>query len=275
MLTYPRIDPVALHLGPLQIHWYGITYVIAFAVAWWLARRYAARPNSTWKPEDVDDFVFWAMVGVILGGRIGYVLLYVLPFQRELLSQDWLYPVKIWQGGMSFHGGLAGVAVALIWFAHRQRRRVLDVLDFAAPLPGIGICAVRIANFINNELWGAPTEAKFGFLVPDGVTGELVGRHASQLYEAALEGLAVFVLLWWFTRRPRPAGAPTGLFLLWYGGVRFMIEFVRIPDAQVGYLAGDWVTMGQLLSMPMILIGAWLLLLAKTNPRPSGNYAPA
>jgi phosphatidylglycerol:prolipoprotein diacylglycerol transferase len=275
MLTYPNIDPVALSLGPVQIHWYGIMYVIGFASGWWLARRQAARAGSTWTAEHVDDLIFWSMVGVIIGGRVGYVLLYVLPYQLELLQADWLYPVKIWKGGMSFHGGLAGVLVALALYARRHGRRVLDVFDFCAPLPGIGICAVRIGNFINGELWGAPTDSRWGFLVPDAVTGELVGRHASQLYEAALEGIALFLLLAWFARRPRPMGAIVGLGLVWYALARIVVELVRVPDAQIGYLAGDWLTMGQVLSLPMLLVGVVLLLRAKMQPRATGNFMPA
>ena len=272
MLHYPQIDPVALHLGPVQIHWYGIMYVIGFVAAWWLARRQAARPGSSWSAEAVDDLIFWAMVGVIAGGRVGYVLLYVLPYQFDLLQSDWLYPLKIWQGGMSFHGALAGVIAALFLYARRRGRTGLDVLDFAAPLPGLGICAGRIGNFINSELWGAPTDWKWGVLVPDPAGGEPVGRHASQLYEAGLEGLALFGIVWWFARRPRPAGAVIGLALLWYGMVRFGLEFVRLPDAQIGYLAGGWLTMGQVLSMPMMLAGAVLLLRAALRPRASGNF---
>ena len=275
MLAYPHIDPVALALGPVRIHWYGIMYVIGFAVAWWLARRQAARPGSTWKATQVDDLIFWAMVGVIVGGRIGYVLMYVIPYTPGLLREDWLYPVKIWQGGMSFHGALLGTVIALMLYARSEGRRALDVLDFTAPLPGIGIFAGRIGNFINNELWGAPTDFRWGFLVPDPNTGEVMGRHASQLYEAGLEGLALAGLLWWFARRPRPSGAVIGLGLFWYGLVRFLIEFVRLPDSQIGYLAGDWFTMGQLLCVPMLAAGAWLLIRANTVPRPSGNYATA
>ena len=273
MLRYPDISPIAISLGPVQIHWYGIMYVVAFAVAWWLARRQAARPGSTWKADDVDDFIFWCMVGVIVGGRVGYVLIYVLGFQPELLREDWLYPVKLWKGGMSFHGGLAGVAIATALFARTRGRRVLDVFDFAAPLPGIGICAVRIGNFINSELWGAPTDWKYGFLVPDPATGQLIGRHASQLYEAFFEGLVAFALVGWFARKPRPRGTLAGLFLVWYALVRIGVEFVRVPDAQIGYLMQDWLTMGQLLSWPMLLAGVWLLLQGRLQGQPSGNYS--
>ncbi len=275
MLTYPKIDPVALHLGPVQIHWYGIMYVIGFAVGWWLARRQAARAGSTWNAEQVDDLIFWGMVGIIIGGRVGYVLLYVLPYQAELLRSDWLYPLKIYQGGMSFHGALVGVIVALCWYAQRYKRRALDVLEFCAPLPGIGICAGRIGNFINGELWGAPTNWRWGFAVLDANTGEMVGRHASQLYEAALEGLALYLLMAWYTRKRRPLGAVAGLWLIWYALVRIGIELVRVPDAQIGYLAGGWLTMGQLLSLPMLVAGVWLFWRAKVRPQASGNFAPA
>jgi len=268
MIRYPNIDPVAVHLGPLQIHWYGIMYVIGFVAAWWLARRQAVRPGSTWRPQDVDDLIFWAMLGVILGGRLGYVLIY----GQGLWRADLLYPLKIWEGGMSFHGALVGVIISLLLFARSRGRKALDVLDFTAPLPGIGICAGRIGNFINGELWGSPTTFKWGFLVPDPAGGEPVVRHASQLYEAGLEGLGMFALLWWFSLKPRPKGAIVGLGLVYYALVRSLVEFVRVPDAQVGYIAGDWLTMGQLLSIPMFLIGAVLLLRARMQPQPTGNY---
>jgi phosphatidylglycerol:prolipoprotein diacylglycerol transferase len=212
------------------------------------------------------------MVGVILGGRIGYVLLYVLPFEPQLITQDWLYPLKIWVGGMSFHGALVGVMGALVLYAKRQGRGVLDVMDFTAPLPGIGFFAGRVGNFINGELWGAPTDWRFGFLVKNPLTGELEGRHASQLYEAVLEGLLLFALLWWFAQRPRARGAVLGLGLAWYGLVRFLVEFVRLPDQQINYLAGGWLTMGQVLSAPMIIAGVWLLARARLRPEPTGNF---
>jgi len=265
MLRYPHIDPIAISLGPVRVHWYGIMYLLGFAVAWWLARRRAAQPASSWKPADVDDFLFYAMLGVILGGRIGYVLFYGLPLWRG----DALYPLKIWEGGMSFHGGLLGVAVALALFAWRRGRNVADVYDFTAPLPALGLFFGRIGNFINGELWGKVTTVPWGFRVG----GEV--RHASQLYEAALEGLLLFAVLWWFTAQPRPRLAPSGLFLLFYGLARFSVEFVRLPDEHIGYLAGGWLTEGQVLSLPMILIGGALLVWAFRARVPSGNFAVA
>ena len=265
MLHYPHINPIAFQIGPIAVHWYGIMYLVGFAAAWWLARTRAARPGSTWRAVDVDDFVFYAMLGVILGGRIGYVLFYGLSYW---LRDVW-YPLKIWEGGMSFHGGLIGVIVALAIFALRRGRHIGDVFDFGAPLPGIGIFAGRIGNFINGELWGKATTLPWGFEV-NGVV-----RHPSQLYEALLEGLLSFVVLWLYTSRPRPRLAPSGLFLVIYGVARFIVEFVRIPDEQIGYLAGGWVTMGQVLSLPMILVGLALIIWAYRARVPSGNWAPA
>jgi phosphatidylglycerol---prolipoprotein diacylglyceryl transferase len=264
MLSTPHIDPVALHVGPLRVHWYGITYVIAFLAAWWLARRRAARSGNAWTATQVDDLIFWAMLGVIIGGRVGYVLFYGLKFWQD----DPLYPIKVWDGGMSFHGGLLGVLFALWLFARRRGKAALEVMDFTAPIVGLGIMAVRIGNFINGELWGKPTDVPWAFGVPSEPGGPLVGRHPSQLYEAGLEGLALFVLLWWFASRPRPRGSIVGLGLLWYGCVRFALEFVRLPDAHIGYLAFGWVTEGQLLSLPMILAGLFLIWRAYRIDRP-------
>jgi len=263
MLKFPGFDPIAFHLGPLKVHWYGIMYLLGFASAWWLARRRAAAPRSTWKAADVDDLIFFGMLGVILGGRIGYVLFYGLKFW----AGDVWYPLKIWEGGMSFHGGLLGVAVAMALFAWRRGRSVGDVYDFSAPLPPLGLFFGRIGNFINGELWGKTTTVPWGFEV----NGQV--RHPSQLYEAALEGLLLFAVLWWFTSRPRPRLAPSGLFLIIYGAVRFLIEFVRVPDEHIGYLAGGWLTEGQLLSMPMIIAGLGLLGWAYRTRTPSGNYS--
>jgi phosphatidylglycerol---prolipoprotein diacylglyceryl transferase len=264
MLRHPDIDPVAFSAGPLQVHWYGIMYVVGFLAAWWLARRRAARPGSGWTAQGVDDLIFWSMLGVILGGRLGYVFFYGLSFWRE----DPLYPLKVWQGGMSFHGGLLGVLIALALFARRRLRRpVLEVMDFTAPIVGLGIMAVRIGNFINGELWGKPTDVPWAFGVADVPGGPLVGRHPSQLYEALLEGLVLFVVLWWFSSRPRPRGAVLGLGLLWYGCVRVALEFLRIPDAHIGYLYGGWLTEGQVLSLPMVIAGIVLLWRARSAPR--------
>ena len=265
MIPYTGFDPIAFELGPVKVHWYGIMYLVGFAAAWWLGRWRAARPGSTWDVEAVDDFIFFAMLGVIVGGRVGYVLFYGLPYWAE----DALYPFKIWEGGMSFHGGLLGVLVSIAVFARRRGRRIADVFDFAAPLPGIGLLAGRVGNFINGELWGRPTDVPWGFEV-DGVV-----RHATQLYEAALEGLVLFVVLWWFTASTRPRLAASGLFLVLYGAARTLVETWRIPDAHIGYLTGGWLTMGQLLSFPMVIAGVVLLVVAYRRSEPSGNIAAA
>jgi len=265
MLTYPGFDPIAFSLGPLKVHWYGIMYLLGFAAAWWLARRRAAQPGSTWKKNDVDDLIFFAMLGVIIGGRLGYVLFYGLSFW----ALDVWYPLKLWEGGMSFHGGLLGVTAALTLFAWRRGRHPADVYDFTAPLPALGLFFGRIGNFINGELWGKVTSVPWGFRV----NGEV--RHASQLYEAGLEGLLLFAILWWFTARARPRWAPAGLFLSVYGVCRFLIEFVRVPDEHIGYLAGGWFTEGQLLSAPMIVGGLALFVFAARARTPSGNFAVA
>lgn len=265
MIHYPGFDPVAFQVGPLAVRWYGIMYLIGFVAAWWLARRRAARPGSTWTPQAVDDVIFFAMLGVIFGGRIGYVLFYGLGYWAE----DPLYPLRITQGGMSFHGGLIGVLVAVAVFAWRRKRRVADVFDFMAPLPGIGLFAGRIGNFINGELWGSVTTVPWGFEVD----GEV--RHATQLYEAGLEGLLLFAILWWYTAKPRPRLAPSGLFLVIYSLARMLVEFWRMPDQQIGYFADHWLTMGQLLSLPMLLAGVAMLVYAQRRRVPSGNYAAA
>lgn len=270
MLQYPNINPIALSLGPLRIHWYGIMYLLGFAAAWWLARKRAAQPGSSWKAVDVDDFLFYAMLGVIVGGRLGYVLFYGLPLWRA----DWLYPLKIWEGGMSFHGGLLGVLVAISIFAVQRGRKIGDVFDFAAPLPGIGLFFGRIGNFINGELWGRPTDVPWAMLVPDPNGGAPIARHPSQLYEATFEGLLLFTVLWLFTRQPRPRYAASGLFLICYSLARIGLEFVREPDVGIGYVAFGWLTMGQLLSLPMLLVGLALWSMAYRRRESSGNRLP-
>jgi phosphatidylglycerol:prolipoprotein diacylglycerol transferase len=265
MLTYPGFDPIAFQVGRVKVHWYGIMYLLGFAAAWWLARVRAAKRGSTWKAVDVDDLIFYCMLGVILGGRIGYILFYGLKFWA---ADPW-YPLKIWEGGMSFHGGLLGVVAAMTLFGWRRGRSAADVYDFTAPLPALGLFFGRIGNFINSELWGKVTTVPWGFRVDGQV------RHPSQLYEASLEGLLLFAVMWGFTSRPRPRLAPSGLFLAFYGVARFLVEFVRVPDEHIGYLAGGWLTEGQLLSLPMILAGIALMAWAYRSRVPSGNFAIA
>jgi phosphatidylglycerol:prolipoprotein diacylglycerol transferase len=291
MLTYPAIDPVIFSvgpffgIGPLAVRWYGVTYVIAFTIAWWLGRKRAAQPGSTWKATDVDDIIFYGALGAILGGRLGWVLFY--GFERFVETPSMIF--KVWQGGMSFHGGLLGVLLAEAILARRRGHRIADMFDFIAPLPGLGILSVRIANFINGELWGKPTTVPWGFIVDPAnlhpiqrqealsmcerfdIAPCVLHVHASQLYEGILEGLVLFVILWIFTSKPRPRLAPTGLFLICYGLARFSVEFVRVPDENRGYLLFDWVTMGQILSTPMIIVGIALMVIAYRRNEPSGN----
>ncbi len=255
MLSYPEIDPVALQLGPLKIHWYGLMYLLGFAGAWWLARYRAGRPASGWTREQVSDLIFYGAMGVILGGRLGYVLFY--NFDQFLEDPLWLF--AIWEGGMAFHGGLLGVIAAFWLFARKYHKRLFEVTDFAAPLVPIGLGAGRIGNFIGGELWGRATDVPWGMVFP---RADELARHPSQLYQFALEGVALFTLLWLFSMKPRPTMAVSGLFLAAYGSFRFVVEFFRQPDQHLGYIAFDWVTMGQLLSMPMVAAGLLLLWLA-------------
>ncbi|MDF1584047.1 MAG: prolipoprotein diacylglyceryl transferase [Methyloprofundus sp.] len=255
MLTFPLIDPVALSLGPIKVHWYGLMYLIGIAGAWYLLSKRVNKPNSPIRGEALEDLIFYAAMGVILGGRFGYVLFY----NFENFLADPLMLFKVWQGGMSFHGGLLGVIVAMWIFARKQKCTLLALTDFIAPVVPVGLFAGRIGNFINAELWGKPTDVYWAFVFPGG--GPLP-RHPSQLYEAALEGLVLFLILWLYSSKPRPAMAVSGLFALFYGLFRFIVEFYRVPDEHLGYLALDWLTMGQILSTPLIVIGVVLLGLA-------------
>jgi phosphatidylglycerol:prolipoprotein diacylglycerol transferase len=267
MLQYPGFNPVAFTVGPLQVHWYGIMYLAGFLVAAGLARFRASRPGSSWTVREVDDLIFYAMLGVLLGGRIGWLIFY----GHEALEADSGAWYKVWQGGMSFHGGLVGVIFALALFARRHRRSIADVLDFTAPLPAIGLAAGRVGNFINGELWGKPTNMPWGFAVPQ-PNGSIHVLHATQLYEALLEGLFLFAIVWWFSSKPRMRWAVSGLFLVCYATFRIAVELLRVPDAQIGYLAGNWLTMGQLLSIPMFVAGVELLLVAHRRAEVSGNW---
>ena len=252
MLTYPEIDPIIFAIGWIKIRWYGLMYVIGFLLAWWLARKQAQKSWSAIKLEQVDDLLFYGMLGVIVGGRLGYSLFYGF----DQLISDPLYLLKITEGGMSFHGGLVGVMIAMWLYGRKIGVRFGAMLDFVAPITPLGLFFGRVGNFINGELWGKPTDVPWAFKVG----GQVL--HPSMLYEAFLEGLVLFIILWLFTRRERPCMSVAGLFLVLYGIFRFAVEFVRVPDSHIGYLAMDWVTMGQLLTLPMILAGATLLFLA-------------
>lgn len=252
MLSYPAIDPVAIALGPVRLHWYGLMYVLAFATGWILGRRRAARPGSGWTTDDVDDLATWAMLGVVLGARLGYALFY--DFAAYLAEPMEIF--RVWNGGMSFHGGLLGVLLVAFLWARKRGKRFLDITDFVAPLAPLGLFFGRIGNFINGELWGKVTTVSWGMVFPG--AGDLP-RHPTQLYEAGLEGLLLFVVLWMYSRKERPLGAVSGLFAVLYALCRIGVEFFREPDAHLGYLFGDWLTMGQVLSLPLLLLGLCLL----------------
>jgi len=257
MLSYPLIDPVAVRLGPVAIHWYGLMYLVGFAAAWGLGRWRARDPWRGWTPAMVDDLIFYGALGAVLGGRLGYVLFYGLP---QYLAAP-LDVLKVWQGGMSFHGGLLGALVASWLLGRRHQLGFFQVTDFLAPLVPSGLLAGRFGNFVNGELWGRPTDLPWGVVFP-GEAAAGVPRHPTQLYEAALEGLVLFAVIWAFSRRPRPTMAVSGLFLTVYAALRGLVELLRVPDAHIGYLAFGWLTMGHVLSLPMLAAGLLLLGLA-------------
>lgn len=264
MLKYPEINPVAFNLASLPVHWYGLMYLIGFLIGWaLLALRLRESPHPKMTQSQLSDFLFYAALGAIVGGRLGYVLFY-----------DWSYfiahPIFIfqtWKGGMSFHGGLIGVITALFIYARKHKQSLLELTDLIAPVVPIGLGAGRIGNFINGELWGRVSDAPWAMIFPN--AGPLA-RHPSQLYEFLLEGIILFLILWIFSSRPQPKGAVSGLFLLIYGLFRLIVEFFREPDAQIGYVL-RWFTEGQLLSLPMILLGAILLVWAYTRNQPCSN----
>lgn len=270
-LHYPDIDPVIVSFGPLAVRWYGLAYLAAFVLCWWLGNRRADAAGSGWSRQEVSDVVFFGAVGAVLGGRIGYTLFYGF----EQLARDPLFILRVWEGGMSFHGGLLGAVLGLWWFGRRSGRSLLQVTDFTAPLLPLGLGLGRLGNFANTELPGRMTDSVFGLVYPCDAqairqinplcTGEWesFARHPSPLYQAFAEGLVLFVLLWWFSSRPRPVGAVSGMFLVGYGVLRFVTELFRTPDAHIGFVALDWLTMGQLLSVPMIVAGVWLLIAAR------------
>lgn len=257
MLIYPEIDPILIHFTEnTGIRWYGLMYVIGFIAFLVLGKIRARRPQSPVKPEQVDDIMFYGAIGVIVGGRVGEMLFYKFP----QLMENPLSLFKVWEGGMSFHGGLLGVTLAMFLLARKWELPLLKLGDFIAPMVPIGLGAGRMGNFINGELWGRPTDVPWGMWFRH-VDPQPLARHPSQLYEVIGEGVLLFILVWFFSKQPRPTGAVTGLFLLGYGIARSFVEFYRTPDNS-DFLGIAWLTQGQLLSIPMILIGTWLIIWA-------------
>lgn len=276
-LHFPEFDPVIFSIGPVSLHWYGLMYLVGFIFAMWLASRRAGKPGSGWTKNEVENLLYAGFLGVFLGGRIGYVLFYNMP----VFLSDPLYLFRVWDGGMSFHGGLIGVIVVMIVFARRTKRTFFQVADFIAPLIPFGLGAGRLGNFINGELWGRVDPSfHYTMLFPGSRAEDLallpshpewqslfdqygvLPRHASQLYELALEGVVLFIILNLFIRKPRPTGSVSGLFLIGYGLFRIIVEFFRQPDAQ---FTGEWVqyiSMGQILSIPMVLAGIIMMVWA-------------
>jgi phosphatidylglycerol---prolipoprotein diacylglyceryl transferase len=270
MLSYPDIDPVALSLGaftlggktlgPINIHWYGLMYLFGFAAGWFLAFRRTSKRQMVVAPHNLEDLVFYCAMGVVLGGRVGYVLFYNFGAWLDDLTMI----VRVWEGGMSFHGGLIGFALAMALYGKRHNKNFIDMVDFVAPFATPGLFFGRIGNFIGGELYGRATDVPWAMIFPKDPTG--LPRHPSQLYEAALEGLLLFTILMWFSRKPRPRGAVIGLFVLLYGCFRFFVEFFREPDAHISYELFGWVTRGQELCVPMIIVGAGLIIWAYKKP---------
>ncbi|MCC2596876.1 prolipoprotein diacylglyceryl transferase [Pusillimonas sp. MFBS29] len=255
MLQYPQIDPVALQIGPVSIHWYGLMYLLGFAQVWLLGRWRIKQGKTDLSLRDLEDLIFYCVMGVVVGGRLGYALFYK---PSEYLANP-LEIFFLWQGGMSFHGGLIGVIVVLLLFARKHQKSLLEVGDFIAPLIPLGLAAGRLGNFINGELWGRPSDLPWAMVFPQ--SGDGLARHPSQLYEMGLEGFVLFAVVWWFARKPRATGQVSALFLMGYGTFRFLVEFTREPDQYLGLLTAG-LSMGQLLSLPMILIGAIIFVVA-------------
>lgn len=269
MLTYPNIDPVAISIGPISIHWYGLMYLIGFAGAYYFMMRRTKRTDlygeNGWTKEQVSDLIFYGALGVVAGGRFGYVIFY--NFSKFLENPLWLF--KVWEGGMSFHGGLLGVLVACLLFARKYKKTFFQVTDFGAPMVPIGLMTGRLGNFIGGELWGRTTELPWGMVFPKG--GDLP-RHPSQLYEMFLEGIVLFIILWFYSNKPRPTMAVSGLFLIGYGFFRFLVEFVREPDSHIGFDFFGWMTRGQMLSAPMVIGGLALMYIAYRRQRLSSGH---
>lgn len=286
-LEFPKFDPIIFSLEPtlpLSLRWYGMMYLIGFVFALWLANRRAKQPNSGWTKDDVENLLYAGFLGVFVGGRLGYVLFYDFP----TFAANPLYLFKVWEGGMSFHGGLLGVIAVMFWFAHRTKRTFFQVSDFMAPLIPFGLGVGRLGNFINGELWGRVTDFSWAMYFPTSRIADqlfveqnpqwlpfmkdgMLPRHMSQLYEMFLEGIVLFIILNLFIRKKRPMGSVSGLFLIGYGSFRFIIEFFRQPDAQLGLF--DIFSMGQLLSLPMIIAGILMMVWAYRRPKPTQQQA--
>lgn len=270
VIPYPSIDPVIVQLGPLKVHWYGLMYLIAFSSAWMLGRYRAKQAGSRIRLEHMDDLIFFGALGAVLGGRLGSVFFY--NFDSFMETPAYLF--KIWEGGMSFHGGFIGVLLAMGWYGRRIGCTFFEVTDFIAPLVPLGLAAGRFGNFINGELWGGPSTLPWAMKLsceqfPARFYHDFAGplcthaRHPSMLYEMLLEGLLLFLLLWVFSARKRPLMAVSALFLAGYGLFRTLVETIRLPDAHLGYLWGtDWLTMGMLLSLPMLIAGCVMMIMA-------------
>lgn len=259
-VSFPAIDPVAFSIGPLAVHWYGLAYVAGILIGWLLARDLLKRPHL-WPNgqapatlQQIDDFVLWVAIGVVAGGRLGYIFFY----DFASVAANPLRAIEVWNGGMSFHGGFVGATLAMVFFARKHQIRLWSLFDLVASVVPLGLFFGRIANFINGELWGRPADVPWAMAFP---TGGPFPRHPSQLYEAALEGLVLLIVLQLLTRAfsaLRTPGRITGIFVAGYAAARIFVEFYREPDVQIGYLAGGWLTMGMVLSLPMLLVGLWI-----------------
>ena len=262
MLPYTvDIQPVAFSLGPIHVHWYGLMYLAGFLGAWLLAEYRRLQGRLPVNRDALGDLAFYVMLGVILGGRIGYMLFYT---DIHWIWTDPLALFRVWDGGMSFHGGLLGVLAAVLWWSRRHKLHFFDTVDFVAPLVPIGLGLGRLGNFINGELWGKPGTVPWAMIFPN--APDRLPRHPSQLYELLLEGVVMFTVLWLVSLKPRPRYLISGLFALLYGCFRFAVEFVRLPDPQLGYLAFGWLTMGQVLSLPLVVVGLVLLAMSRKAP---------
>ena len=265
MLVHPQFDPIALQLGPVGIHWYGLTYLVAFGLFLWTATLRTRQPQyaqAGWSRRDVEDMLFWGVLGVVIGGRLGYVLFY----KPGYYAANPFEALMVWKGGMAFHGGLLGVIVALALFARQRGRRFFEVMDLIAPCVPLGLASGRVGNFINGELWGRAADPSLPWAMVFPQSGSAIARHPSQLYQVALEGVLLFVLLWLYARKPRALGQVSGAFLVGYGTLRFTAEFFREPDRFLGPLALG-MSMGQWLCVPMVLAGAIIWLRARATER--------